>query len=181
MGTIFRHVTVATLISVLALSIGLWRTLPAHAQSDVARNWSAPIFPLDVHRGFQPPPSPWAAGHRGVDLTGEPEQEVYAAASGTVVYAGDLADRGVVSIQHPQGWRTSYEPVKADVTEGQTVEAGDLLGVLDGSHRDCLPREPCLHWGARLWGQYVDPLWLLGLGEIRLLPRPDHPLSSGGG
>lgn len=172
MGTVFRHITATTVISLATLTIGLWISPPAQTQPNVGREWSAPLLPVEVHRGFQPPPSPWAAGHRGVDLAGEPEQEVYAAAAGTVIYADDLADRGVVSIQHPQGWRTSYEPVRADVTEGQTVEAGELIGVLDGSHRDCHPREPCLHWGARLWGQYVDPLWLVGMGEIRLLPRP---------
>lgn len=172
MGHIYRHVTVATIVSLLTVSVGLGLGSESQANQSPPTQWSTPVTPLEVHRGFQPPPAPWAAGHRGVDLAGENEQPVYASAAGTVIHADDLADRGVVSIRHDSGWRTSYEPVQAEVTEGQQVEAGELLGVLDGVHRDCHARAPCLHWGARLRGQYVDPLWLLGLGEIRLLPRP---------
>lgn len=172
MGHIYRYVTVATIVSLLTVSMGFWLGSGVQANQSPPTQWSTPVAPLEVHRGFQPPPTPWAAGHRGVDLAGENEQPVHASAAGTVLYADYLADRGVVSIRHDSGWLTSYEPVRAEVTEGQQVEAGELLGVLDGVHRDCRSSAPCLHWGARLWGQYVDPLWLLGLGDIRLLPRP---------
>src|SRR5690349_8021915 len=44
-----------------------------------------------VERGFEPPPEPWAAGHRGVDLGAAPGTEVVAAATGRVSFAGTVA------------------------------------------------------------------------------------------
>src|SRR4051794_38697046 len=62
-------------------------------------------WPLDgapeVVRPFDPPPRPWLPGHRGVDLAGVPGAPVYAAGTGVVRFAGQLAGRGVVSIDHP--------------------------------------------------------------------------------
>ena len=63
-------------------------------------------------RMFDAPTPNWNRGHRGVDLAGSPGQPVYAAAAGTVVFAGELAGRPLVSIAHPGGLRTSYEPVR---------------------------------------------------------------------
>jgi len=66
----------------------------------------------------------------------------------------------VVSVQHPDGLRTTYEPVTASVTKGTSVTAGTALGSLAPGHRSC--RATCLHWGARRErGSYVDPLLLL--------------------
>ena len=98
---------------------------------------------------------------------------MYAAAAGTVVFAGDLAGRPLVSIAHPGGLRTSYEPVDPSVRPGQLVAAGAALGVLQAGHHGC-PVPACLHWGA-MWGpasraDYVDPLGLLASTPIRLKP-----------
>ena len=76
----------------------------------------------------------------------------------------ELAGRPVVSIAHPGGLRTSYEPVKAAVRVGQRVAAGTVLGELVAGHPGC-PAAACLHWGA-MWGpaaraDYVDPLGLV--------------------
>ena len=43
---------------------------------------------------------------------------------GTVVFAGVLAGRGVVSVAHPGGLRTTYEPVTATVAVGDVVARG---------------------------------------------------------
>ncbi len=119
-------------------------------------------------------PSPnWNRGHRGVDLAGVPGQQVYAADAGTVVFAGELAGRTLVSIAHPGGLRTTYEPVQPSVRVGQPVEAGTVLGELVAGHAGC-PAAACLHWGA-MWGaasraDYVDPLGLVGTTPVRLKP-----------
>ncbi|MGW4476296.1 peptidoglycan DD-metalloendopeptidase family protein [Nonomuraea sp. NPDC004354] len=138
-------------------------------------------WPLDgrpvVIRRFSPPPEPWHAGHRGVDLAASPGARVRAAGPGTVTYAGPLAGRGVVSIQHPGGLRTTYLPVRASVRRGQTVSTGDELGVIEPTSWHCITT--CLHWGLRREFRYLDPLLLLGLGPIRLLPHwPTPPASS---
>jgi murein DD-endopeptidase MepM/ murein hydrolase activator NlpD len=126
-----------------------------------------------VTRVFDAPSPNWHRGHRGVDLAGAPGQPVYAAAAGTVVFAGELAGRPLVSIAHPGGLRTSYEPVRPSVRVGQLVDAGAAVGDLLAGHAGCAAAA-CLHWGA-MWGpasraDYVDPLGLLASTPIRLKP-----------
>jgi murein DD-endopeptidase MepM/ murein hydrolase activator NlpD len=126
-----------------------------------------------VLRVFDAPTPNWQRGHRGVDLLGAPGDAVQAAAAGTVVFAGRLADRSVVSIAHPGGLRTSYEPVEAQVRAGQLVDAGTVIGTLVAGHPGC-GAAACLHWGA-MWGAaanaaYVDPLGLVVTTPIRLKP-----------
>jgi murein DD-endopeptidase MepM/ murein hydrolase activator NlpD len=129
--------------------------------------------PPAVVRGFDAPSPNWNPGHRGVDLAGAPGQSVYAAGSATVVFAGLLAGRPVVSLAHPGGLRTSYEPVRAAVRVGESVTAATVIGELVAGHADCRAAA-CLHWGA-MWGpasgaDYVDPLGLLKSTAIRLKP-----------
>src|SRR5690349_9920713 len=109
-------------------------------------SYSWPLAPPRVTRRFEAPPQPWLAGHRGVDLAGTPGTQVRAAAAGTVVYAGPLAGRGVVSVLHAGGLRSTYEPVTPSVTTGDAVTAGQPLGILDTGHPGC-PAPACLHWG----------------------------------
>jgi murein DD-endopeptidase MepM/ murein hydrolase activator NlpD len=128
-----------------------------------------------VLRIFDAPSPNWNRGHRGVDLAGVAGQPVYAADAGTVVFAGELAGRPLVSIAHPGGLRTSYEPVRPSVPVGQLVDAGVVIGELEAGHAGCAAA--CLHWGA-MWGpasraDYVDPLGLLASTPIRL--KPLHP------
>jgi len=94
---------------------------------------------------------------------------VQAAGAGTVVYAGRLAGRGVVSVAHPGGLRTTYEPVTSSLRVGDVVMAGQLIGTLEAGHPGC-PASACLHWGLRSGKGYLNPLALLGLGRVRLLP-----------
>jgi murein DD-endopeptidase MepM/ murein hydrolase activator NlpD len=93
---------------------------------------------------------------------------VLAAGAGQVSYAGLLAGRGVVVVQHGE-LRTTYEPVTAEVGVGQQVAADEPLGRLDAGHAGC-PVVACLHWGLRRGEQYLDPLSLVGAGPVRLLP-----------
>ena len=128
-------------------------------------------MPHVVLRGFEAPVSEWGPGHRGVDLGAPGGSTVVAAGAGTVTFAAVLAARGVVVVAHPDGLRTTYEPVTPSVRVGAQVARGGPLGrlTLTGSH--CLPRA-CLHWGALRGSVYLDPLTLLGLapGPVRLLP-----------
>ena len=155
--------------TVLILVVCLIVAAPARAGTD-RLDW--PLRPRPaVLRVFDAPRPNWQRGHRGVDLAGSPGQTVYAASPGTVVFAGELAGRPVVSVAHPGGLRTSYEPVRAAVRPGAVVAAGTALGTLVAGHPGCTS---CLHWGA-MWGassnaDYVDPLGLLATTLIRLKP-----------
>jgi murein DD-endopeptidase MepM/ murein hydrolase activator NlpD len=157
-------------VATLAVA-ALWCAAPA-AAVDGRLNW--PLRPRPaVLRTFDAPSPNWQRGHRGVDLAAAPGQPVYAAAQGTVVFAGDLAGRPVVSVAHPGGLRTTYEPVTAAVRRGQLVASGSPLGELVAGHDGC-PAPACLHWGA-MWGpaanaDYVDPLGLVITTPIRLKP-----------
>ena len=153
------------------LSAGLVGAAPAVAD-DARLNW--PLRPPPaVVRGFDAPSPDWNPGHRGVDLPGAPGQPVYAAGDATVVFAGLLAGRPVVSLSHSGGLHTSYEPVRARVRVGQAVTAETVIGELVAGHTGCRAAA-CLHWGA-MWGpasgaHYVDPLGLLESTAIRLKP-----------
>jgi murein DD-endopeptidase MepM/ murein hydrolase activator NlpD len=130
---------------------------------------------LVVLRRFEPPPTPYSAGHRGVDLAAHRGEAILAAAGGRVTFAGQVAGRGVVVIAHSDGIRTEYEPVRPLVSAGQTVTSGQPIAVLYGTHDGCAP-DRCLHWGARRGDVYLDPLSLLRpLGAVRLLPWPHLP------
>lgn len=130
-------------------------------------------WPLDgpprVVRRFDPPPQPWSPGHRGVDLGAARGAVVRSAGDGVVLFAGRIAGRGVVSVRHAGGLRTTYEPVEPRVSVDDVVTAGAPLGALTAGHAGC-PAEACLHWGLRRGETYLDPLSLLGLGRVRLLP-----------
>ncbi|MFA7512971.1 MULTISPECIES: M23 family metallopeptidase [Mycolicibacterium] len=154
-----------------AIAVAVVTAAPA-AADDVRLGWPLQPSPAVV-RQFDAPAPNWQRGHRGVDLAGTDGQPVYAAAAGTVVFAGDLAGRPLVSIAHPGGLRTTYEPVRPAVRRGQQVTAGSALGELAAGHPNCAA-PACLHWGA-MWGpasraDYVDPVGLLGTTAIRLKP-----------
>ena len=141
-----------------------------------APGWDWPLpQPHHVERGFDPPPQPWLAGHRGVDLAGSAGEPVLAAGSGVVSFAGRVARVPVVSIRHADGLLTTYQPVRSRLSAGDPVRLGQPIGRLVelGSH--CAPAA-CLHWGLRRGADYLDPLALLHLNPVRLLPL--EPASS---
>lgn len=167
------HRRVRVLLSVVLV---LFVAVPPAAVSAAAPDDPVGRWPLDpepdVVRGFEAPPSPYASGHRGVDLAGLPGQAVRAALDGTVGFVGSIGGKPVVTVLHG-GRRTTYEPVVAVVSRGQQVAAGDVLGRLTVTDSHCFPAS-CLHWGL-IDGVgddqvYLDPLSLVGGGPVRLLP-----------
>ncbi|WP_448640577.1 M23 family metallopeptidase [Geodermatophilus sp. URMC 63] len=162
-----RLLTAALVVSAAVL-------LPAPAVAEPAAPpasvWVSPLGdPPTVTRPFAPPPSPYGPGHRGADLAASPGTAVRAAGDGVVVFAGMVAGRPVVSVDHADGLRTTYEPVQPTVAAGQVVARGAPLGTLLAGHEGC-PTEACLHWGLRRAETYLDPLALLRPPEVRLLP-----------
>lgn len=140
-----------------------------------ATPWSWPLVPVPrIVHPFDKPPTPYAAGHRGVDLAGSAAQAVLAVDDGIVTHVGVLAGRGTVTIQHATGLRSTYEPLATAVRRGQIVTRGQQIGTLDTALGHCLP-SVCLHVGALRQGtsgewDYVDPVFLLVPVAIILLP-----------
>lgn len=144
---------------------------PASAGAAMEARFSWPLTPEpEVLRGFDPPADPYGPGHRGVDLRAVPGQEVLAAGAGAVVFAGRLAGRGVVSVDHDGVLRTTYEPVIANVVAGDQVYEGQVLGTAEPRHAGCTAAA-CLHWGVRRGAEYLNPLVLVSeSARIRLKP-----------
>jgi murein DD-endopeptidase MepM/ murein hydrolase activator NlpD len=144
--------------------------LLAAGHAAAAAGWQWPLDPpVTVVAEFTAPAGPFAPGHRGVDLGSRVGDPVRSAGPGVVAFAGRVAGRGVVSVDHLGGLRTSYEPVTATVARGDRVGAGAVLGQLEAVASHC-PPAACLHWGLRRSETYLDPRSLLGAVRVRLLP-----------
>jgi murein DD-endopeptidase MepM/ murein hydrolase activator NlpD len=159
----------AAVLTVVLLALTPSAAEAERVPSSASTLWAAPLPEAAVTRPFDVLPHRYAAGHRGVDLAGPPGAPVLAAGDGVVVFAGMVAGRPVVSVDHADGLRTTYEPVAASVGAGQPVARGSPLGTLVAGHAGC-PATACLHWGLRRGEDYLDPLSLLAPPEIRLLP-----------
>jgi hypothetical protein len=127
-------------------------------------------LPVDapVVRPFAAPSGPYAAGHRGIDLGAAPGTPVRAAERGRVAHAGQVAGVVWISIDHPDGVRTSYGPVAAlQVAAGDEVARGDVLGRVAATDHGDPAVDVGLHLGARRDGMYIDPMSLPGIGLLR--------------
>ena len=153
------------------------------------RSPTATSRPRVIHP-FEKPAQRWSAGHRGVDLAVPVnDRRVYAPAPGKVVFSGTVVNRKVLVIAHPDGRRSTFEPMDEALPVGTTVAAGDVIGTIagaaDGSserpYRRCSTL--CLYWGVRQGGargdgsgktaEYINPMSLLGSKEPSiLLPVP---------
>ncbi len=139
-------------------------TLPEQRGPEVfVPEWSWPLEPVPtVLRTFEKPPRTWQRGHRGVDLSTGAEESaaILSPADGVVFFAGTVVNRGVLSIDHGGGRISSFEPVETALLKGQRVAAGDVVGALATATGEARGHcgFPCLHWGVRADGEYVDPL-----------------------
>ncbi|MEV4128695.1 M23 family metallopeptidase [Nocardia sp. NPDC049707] len=168
----YRRRLIPIVLGVIAL-LGLVAEQSVSAAPHGEFSWPLQPRPT-VERQFDKPAQDWLPGHRGVDLAGAPGQAVLAAGDGIVVFAGTVAGKPVVSIDHPAGFRTTYEPVQAEVSVGLRVGRGTRIGTLVVGHEGCAAAA-CLHWGARREAsghsrrEYMDPLGLLH-PTLRLKP-----------
>lgn len=153
------------------------------------RSPTAESRPRVIHP-FKKPAQRWSAGHRGVDLAvPEHDRRVYAPAPGKVVFSGTVVNRKVLVIAHPDGRRSTFEPMDEALPVGTTVAAGEVIGTVattsggDSEHPYRRCSTPCLYWGVRQGGargdgsgkdaEYINPMSLLGSKEPSiLLPVP---------
>ncbi len=114
-----------------------------------AGGWSWPLNPRPaVLRAFDPPAKPWLSGHRGVDLQAAHDgAPVTSPASGTVSFVGVVVDRPVITIDHGNGLRSSFEAVRSELDDGRRRGGGGRPG--HGSSPATAEPAPCVHWGVR--------------------------------
>jgi murein DD-endopeptidase MepM/ murein hydrolase activator NlpD len=164
----------ASITPTAARAIGLVPTAEAPQRAETSESfeqWLWPVpTPIRVVSPFRAPSTPYAPGHRGIDVAVEQGAVILAPAAGIVSFAGRVVDRGVVAIDHGDGVVSAIEPVDALVAAGTIVAAGDPIGTAaSGGH--CAAE--CAHFGVRIDGAYVSPfLFLGGLQRAVLLSLP---------
>ena len=165
-----NRIKAATAAVVLALCL----TMPSGiARADPGYGTYAWPVVGPVLRGFEPPPDPFGAGHRGIDIGAPFGSDIVAAQDGTVAFAGWVGGSLFISIDHPDGVRTTYSWISAtDVAKGDQVTRGEMIGQTGQGHPGSIT--PHLHFGARVGTTYLDPILLLEpanvAGLIHLAP-----------
>ena len=97
-----------------------------------------------------------AAMHAGLDFRGPIGSLIRAAAQGKVTFVGTKRGYGkVVEISHGNGMMTRYAHMSAwRARVGQTVEAGDVIGLIGNTGRSTGPH---LHFEVHVHGRAVNP------------------------
>lgn len=136
-----------------------------------ALGWVWPASAFRLARPYVAPAHEYGPGHRGIDLALPEGMPVRAPADGVVAFAGSVAGRGILTIDHGDGLVTTLEPVQSLLTAGSTVRRGEDVAALGtGGHAEA----GRLHFGVRLDGSYINPMLLLdGVPRAVLLPCCD--------
>ena len=157
----------AIMVPLLAVPVSAALETPTEGPTPPAPSVGSYAWPVagPVIRGFEPPAGPFGAGHRGIDVAAAVGTPVRASAAGIVAFAGRVAGDLHVSIDHPDGVRTSYAFLGSILVKaGAAVARGAPLGTVDRGHPGSEATH--LHFGARYAGQYIDPMLLLERGSL---------------
>ena len=141
--------------------------LTGESPTEAAPAYGTYSWPIrgDVIRYFDPPDTAYGSGHRGIDIAAPLGTMVRAAAGGVVAFAGPVAGGLFVSVDHPDGVRTTYSWLgSVEVHRGDGVARGQALGTSGQGHLGLEP--PHLHFGARVGEVYIDPMLLLERGSL---------------
>ena len=128
--------------------------------------------PFRLVRAYVAPAHEYGPGHRGIDLEPLGGAEVRAPAAGVVAFAGSVAGRGILTIDHGDGLVTTLEPVQTAAGAGRAVSRRTRSSrrSRSGGHAAA----GTLHFGVRLHGDYINPMLLLGeVPRAVLLPCCD--------
>ncbi|MHC9045808.1 murein hydrolase activator EnvC family protein [Microbacterium saperdae] len=140
--------------------------------SETARGEASWIWPLAgpriVAEPYRAPAHEYGSGHRGIDLDAQHGVAVSAPAVGVVAFRGTVVDRPLLTIEHAGGLVSTLEPVVSSLTPGESVTAGQPVGVVGaGGHTP----SGAVHLGVRLDGDYINPMLLFGpVARAVLLP-----------
>lgn len=124
-----------------------------------AAGWIWPLDRFRIGRAFVAPSHAYGPGHRGIDLEPVGAAVLRAPADGVIAFSGQVAGRGILTVDHGDGLVTTLEPVSSPLTAGAIVHRGDGIGsIAVGGHAS----SGLVHFGVRLNGAYINPLLLLG-------------------
>lgn len=140
----------------LGLSLARMSTLE-HTLDSIPRFSPARRDMISSHYGYRRDPFTGAASmHRGLDFRGPIGAPIYAAARGTITFAGVKSGYGkVIDIDHGNGMMTRYAHMSAFAVKlGQKVAASDVIGAIGNTGRSTGPH---LHFEVRINGSAVNP------------------------
>lgn len=149
---IIKLLILTAIFILLGLSISLG-AIPAACPVDSST--------MEVLRSFEPDV------HRGIDINAMSDSKVYAVASGNITWSGRLPNGiSCVSIEHENGMRTTYLPVKLDASlecwrkTTVPIACGQEFGILETGDSSC--KTDHLHLGLKSGHgdneTYHDPL-----------------------
>ncbi len=134
--------------------------------------WTWPVVG-PVIDGYEPPETPFGAGHRGIDIAVPVGTTIVAPDAGVVTFAGKVGGELFLTIDHGGGVLSTCSWLSAlFVRRGDLVARGQSVAATGGGHPGA--DVPHLHFGVRRDGTYVDPFDFLGplsvSAMIRLAP-----------
>lgn len=144
-------------------------TEPADPVQEIVEDTVMPVSGTVVqdyameHLAYNPTTQDWRV-HNGVDLAAPLGQSVKAARGGTVTAVFEDSYLGhTVVVRHNDGYTSHYCNLAAEVTvaAGDTVAAGQVLGVVGDSALIETAAEPHLHFEVYHDGDPVDPAGFL--------------------
>jgi len=150
---------VAAAITVLSLvppPVAAWSADGARCRSGYGPPVLAPIAD-----GFRERNGRYGPGNRGIEYATDAGIVVSSVAGGEVLFAGPVVGRGVVTILHDDGLRSSYTGLAA-----RLVHRGEIVGSCDPIGRTA----GRLHLSVRAGSAYLDPAILFA--EAARPPRP---------
>lgn len=171
--------TRATIVILLMIVIALAPPIPTSAGASSSDGGAHPVWrwPIDAPRAiaspYRAPAHAFGAGHRGIDLASAQGVIVRAPADGAIAFRGTVVDRPLITIAHPDGYVSTFEPVSSTLAPGDLVSAGDEIGAVAAGGHAMLG---ALHLGVRLDGAYINPMLLFGpVPRAVLRPCCDAP------
>jgi murein DD-endopeptidase MepM/ murein hydrolase activator NlpD len=147
-------------------------TFLAPAVAVAAGTWTWPVHG-PVIGVYEPPETPFGAGHRGIDIAAPVGTVVVAAEAGVVTFAGPVGGHLFVTLDHGGGLTSTYSWLSSLLVRRDDVVARGAPIALSGSGH-AASTMPHVHFGVRVGDVYQDPLAYLSPPSvsdyIRLAP-----------
>lgn len=123
--------------------------------------WATPIpdFKERHFPNFVLPANRWGAGHRGIDLVVEKDQELTSPFEGEVHFVGKVVNRQILTLKSKSGLLASFEPFCSELSKGERVKINQPIGKqCEGDSSYEIHCEDCLHFSVRSEYGYLNPL-----------------------
>jgi murein DD-endopeptidase MepM/ murein hydrolase activator NlpD len=134
-----RWIAAAIVGGVLLVGFALPGSLTVPVSGATSRDWNPKSFWYE----------PWGISgvHKGIDIFAPKGRDVVAAASGLVVYTGDIAQGGTVAVVLGPKWRYQYYAHldSLSVRTGSWIWRGEKIGAV-GNSGNAAGKQPHLHF-----------------------------------